>query len=65
MKKPFISNLPVIALATTLILGGIDIAYRGTIRTIVLGEEKYFVGGVLIAFGLYLFYLVLAKKTKK
>lgn len=47
------SNIAIFALAITMIIGGLDIAIEGQMRTLLLGNERYLVGGTLMLFGIY------------
>lgn len=51
-------NWPVIIFSFAMIGCGVNILYRGNIWNVVLGVEKYLVGGTLLVVGIYFLILV-------
>lgn len=54
MKYTKTENIILIVLGVTLILFGIDIVVTGKIRAVILGDERYVVGGLTIFVGMYI-----------
>jgi hypothetical protein len=48
-----------------MIVAGSIIVMRGRIWSLMLGGERYFVGGVTLSFGIYFLFLLLIKKYKE
>jgi hypothetical protein len=51
-------NLAATLAGLAMLFFGVNVLYRGVIWNLVLAEERYFVGGIVIAFGLYILFLV-------
>ena len=57
-------NAPVVVIGTSILLVGINIIYRGNIWNIVLGDERYLIGGLALLVGLYITILGLKKARR-
>lgn len=55
------SKVSALVIAFSMFLMGVNIVTRGNIWNLVLGKERYLVGGVAIMFGIYIVLLVLKK----
>lgn len=47
------TDLSIALLALVMIAGGLSIMISGQMRNLVLGDERYLVGGTLAVFGIY------------
>jgi putative Mn2+ efflux pump MntP len=64
MKLKWSSRHTTIALGVVSAVVGLDISYTGVTRAGLLGEERYFVGGLLIVFGVYCLFVALKDKQR-
>jgi hypothetical protein len=62
MKIKWQTRYSATLLAVVLILGGVSVMYTGVTRGVILGEERYFVGGAMMVFGIYFVALAIKKK---
>ena len=46
-------NIPVVIVGVSLLVAGVNTIVRGNIWDLVLGDERYFVGGIALAVGLF------------
>lgn len=63
MKIPAFS-IGSLVIGLLLCLRGINIIHTGVMRSAVLGDERYIVGGIIAAFGFYFIYLGLNKRRR-
>lgn len=59
-----LQRLPVIVFGLAMLLCGGNLIYRGNLWNIVLGGERYFVGGLFIVIGLYFTWTAFEFKRK-
>ena len=64
MKIPFKINYPVFGVGLAALFAGIGIIHDGGIRMVILGNERYFVGGLITLVGLYCVFLAFRKREK-
>jgi hypothetical protein len=63
LSKPSKFNLPVLICGLAMLFFGINVLYRGNVWSVVLGNERYLVGGVAIVFAFYLAFLGLKQRN--
>jgi hypothetical protein len=47
-------NIPIVIIGFSMLFAGANIVYRGNVWNLVLGNERYFVGGLALLVGVYL-----------
>ena len=62
MKRLFKVNYPVLGVGLAALFAGIGIAYDGGIRMVILGNERYLVGGLVTLVGLYCVFLAFSSE---
>jgi len=65
MKFPSNMDLSTVGIGLVLVVGGVVIMLRGRLWSLLLADERYLVGGAILAYGLYAIFLGIKNKDKK